>query len=372
MSLFSLSVLIASTIFLFIERPLSGLLVVEYDKISIVHIYIYTIAALASYLLYIYTNTSWRAKLRSLGFLLAASGLLIWSVFPDFFRGPMAGVNKAIGPIWLDNVSEVQPLWNSGVFYEIVIIGSITLFLIYVIYLYVTKELATCADLVIPSVSGFIVFLPLGMYQVRMCYYLILIVIICLAAFLDTLIRRISQANIGDIAKTSLRVSIIVCFILFLPVTGLLATPNDADEDAKSENGTSNLKSLSTFLNSYHESNSNTATVLTFLDFGPELLYRTDYNYIATPYHRNDQGILYNYRVMTEVDLAQVHSMLIERHVDLIVLCPESAEARFYDQATDEPTFYSRLITGDKPDFLKTVELPAELHDGFMVYRVIY
>lgn len=372
--IFSLSVLITSTVFLFIERPLSGLLVVEYDKISIVHLYVFSIAALASYLVHYFQYASIGSKLRSLGVLLATSGLLIWFVFPNFFRGPMAGINKAIVPIWLDKVTEVQPLWNSGVFFETVIVGSITLFLVFLMYLYITKELANYANLLIPSLSGFVVFFPLGIYQVRMCYYLMLIMTICLAAFLEALIRRISQVNTGEITKTLLRVATIIFFILFLPLTGEVATSNDKNENTDSENHSnrSNLKSLSLFLNSYRESNPETATILTYVDYGPELLYRTDYNYIATPYHRNDQGILYNYKVLTEVDLSEVHTMLAERHVDLIVLRPESAKAGSYKQSADEPTFHERLMAGDKPNFLEAVELPTGLNDGFMVYRVIY
>lgn len=371
--LFSLSVLMASTVFLLIERPVSGLLVVEYDKISIVHLYVFTISALASYLLNFHKTTSIGSKLRSVALLLAASGLLIWWVFPDFFRGPMAGVNKAIVPIWLDRVSEVQPLWKSGVFHEIAVIGSVALFLIYLVYLHMAKEFTTHANLVIPSVCGFVVFLPLGLYQVRMCTYLMLIVTICLAVFLDVLIRRISQANISDFAKTSLRVTTIVFFILLLPVTGLLATPDDTNEDTNDENGTnkSNLKSLSMFLNSYHESNPNTATILTFVDFGPELLYRTDYNYIATPYHRNDQGILFNYNVMAEKDLDKVEAMLAERAVGLIIICPHSMEGQFYKKTADRSTFYERLADGKTPPFLKEIEMPADLQDDYHSYRII-
>ncbi len=372
--LFSLSTFVASAVFLLIERPLSGLLVVEYDKISVVHVFVFAIAVLASYVLNCFRDAPAGHRLKTLGLILAAGGLSIWSVFPDFFHGPMAGVNKAIVPIWLNNVSEVQPLWKSGTYYETVVIGSIVLFLIYLIYLYMTKELTANTNLVIPSASGFIVFFPLGMYQIRMSTYLLLIIIICLATFLDALIRRISQANMGDFAKSSLRVVIIVFFIVFLPVAGLAVTPADKNEEAENENDAnkSNLKNLSIFLNAYHESNPNTATVLAFVDFSPELLYRTDYNYIATPYHRNDQGILFTYNVMTETDLTRVQDMLTERHVDLIVLCPESAEAGYFEPSADGLIFYERLVAGDKPDFLEAVELPAELRDRYMVYQVIY
>jgi len=75
---------------------------------------------------------------------------------------------------------------------------------------------------------------------------------------------------------------------------------------------------------------------------------------------------------MTEADQAQIPAMLSERHVDLIVLRPESAEAKIYNPAADELIFYERLMAGDVPDFLETVGLPAELNGRFMVYRVIY
>jgi hypothetical protein len=109
---------------------------------------------------------------------------------------------------------------------------------------------------------------------------------------------------------------------------------------------------------------------LTFLDFGPELLYRTDYNLIATPYHRNDQGILYDYEVMAAATDEQAQAMLEERMVDLLILSPESAERNFYAKTPDKTSFYERLIAGEKPAFLEEIDLSPDMKKSFRIYRI--
>ena len=40
------------------------------------------------------------------------------------------------------------------------------------------------------------------------------------------------------------------------------------------------------------EGNARKLRILAFIFYGPEILYRTGYEVLATPYHRNAQGIL--------------------------------------------------------------------------------
>jgi len=297
-----------------------------------------------------------------------ASGLAIWLVFPSFYQGPMAGINKAIIPIWLSKVSEAQPLWSLAPYNKTIIIGSIILFLLYFIYLVVTKRFKNHFNLLIPLISGFAIFFPLGVYQIRMDYYLLVIIIMLLAVFLDDIITSISNSKLSNFSKPLLRVVVMLLFILGLPGIGIATS---LDNDTKSETIEPDLKTLSSFLNDYQQTNPTAETILTFLDFGPELLYRTDFNLISTPYHRNDQGILYNYQVMAEDSMEQAQKPLAERSVDMLILCPESLEKHFYKTTLDQSTFYERLIAGENPAFLEEIDLPPELDKTFKVYRII-
>jgi len=367
--LFSLSIFMFSAIFLLIERPLSALFAVEYDKISIVYLFVFMLAVLATYLLTLIRSAALLPKLLESTLILGLSGLTIWFVFPTFYKGPLAGINKAIVPIWLSKVSEIQSLWSLDLSNKTIIIGSIMLALVYFIYLVAKQRFASKFNLLLPIISGFIIFLPLGIYQVRMDYYLLVITIMLLAVFLDDILTHISDSKLKDLYKPILRVGIMLLFILGLPLlAGIIDNSNNSSAGSNTTSK-ADLKTLSIFLNDYQKTDSEAKTILTYLDLGPELLYRTDFNLISTPYHRNDRGILYNYDLMAVDSFEQAREMLNERSVDLLILCPE-AEKNFYKHTADKSTFYERLIAGEKPFFLKEVDLSSELSHSYIIFKV--
>jgi hypothetical protein len=366
--LFSLSIFLFSTVFLLIERPPSHWFAAEYDKISVAHLFVFLLAVLATYLLTLIRSSRLCHKLIKSASILIASGFAIWLVYPAFYQGPMAGINRDIVLIWLSGVSEVQPLWSLEQYDQVIIIGSIVLFFIYLSYLVFKKRFADNLPLFMPLVCGFSIFLPLGIYQIRMDYYLLVLIIILLAVFLDDIIAFISKSNISNYLKPLLRITVILLFILGLPVIGLFASLDNA---TKVETTNPELLTLSIFLNEYRQTDPDAQTILTYLDFGPELLYRTDFNLISTPYHRNEQGILYNYQVMAAESFEDAQEMLEGRSVDLLLLCPKSAETNYYKKTADQSTFYERLTADEIPAFLEEVVLPTPLEESFRMYRII-
>lgn len=365
--LFSLTLFIFSTAALFIERPLSALFVTEYDKISIAHLFVFMLAVIATYLLTLIRKSALSARLLKAGVILITSCLTIYLVFPDFYGGPYSKLNQAIIPIWLSRVSEVQPVWALDPYNATIIIGSIILFLIYFIYLLMEQRFTEHLNLLTPLASGFAIFLPLGLYQVRMDYYLLVIIIFLLAVFLNNIISSISKLQIKNLYKPVLRVLVMFIFILGLPGVGILLLLNDP---AESDTINPDLKGITSFLNEYQQVNPQEQTILTFIDFGPQILYRTNYNIIAGPYHRNDSGILYTYEVMAADKFEQTKEMLDERSIDLILLCPDSTEKRFYKQTENKSTFYEQLVNGKSPEYLEKVDLPKELAESFILFKV--
>lgn len=365
---FSLSTFSFCLIFLLIERPASALLVIEYDKISIVHIFVLMLSILATYSLTLIKSNKLSHRILNLTLILIACGLAIWAAFPNFYHGPMAEVNKDIYPIWLNKVNETQPLWYAGINNKILIFGETILFFMYLIFLVITKRLKSQFTILLPLISGLAIFLPLTLYMIRMSYYYLIIIIIFLALFLDNIITYINTLKVKKFTQSILRSLIILIFILALPGTGLyfaVSSNNSSDNT-----GRYNIKALGSFLNEYQINHPDTKTILTFLDFGPELLYRTNYNVIATPYHRNDQGIMFNYLVMAAESNEQAYKMLKERSVDLLILCPESGEKEYYKKTPAMNTFYEQLVSGKKPAFLEEIDLSLELNKIFKVYRI--
>lgn len=367
---FSLSTFCFCIFFLLIERPLSTLFVIEYDKISIVHIFVLMLSVIATYFLTLIKSKALFNKIIKLTLILIYLGLVLWVIFPVFYQGPMAEVNKAIYPIWLNKVSETQSLWTTELSNRIIIIGQTSLFVMYLIYLVASKRFQSQLTFLLPLICGFVIFLPLTVYMIRMSYYFEIIIILLLAVFLDDIIAQINLLKKRDLTKSLIRVLVIIIFVLGLPGLGIFLNAlsnNSLENDTKIPD----IKELSTYLNNYQINHPDAKTILTLLDFGPELLYRTNYNTISTPYHRNDQGILFNYEVMAAESTEQVQKMLKERSVDLLILCPKSVEKLFYKKTTENSTFYEQLISGKKPAYLEEVDLSNELKDSFIVYQII-
>jgi hypothetical protein len=110
--------------------------------------------------------------------------------------------------------------------------------------------------------------------------------------------------------------------------------------------------------------------IVTHVDFGPEILYRTNCEVIATPYHRNAAGITDVYEIMTSDTDRQALSLINRRQADTILLCPKSTESSFYFKPNCRDTFYQRLKKDNYSDWLKKIELPKELSKDFVVVKV--
>ena len=110
-------------------------------------------------------------------------------------------------------------------------------------------------------------------------------------------------------------------------------------------------------------------TILTFIDLGPELLYRTRHQVLATPYHRNGDGIRDSHTIMTSDDLETAKAMMDERAVNLVLLCPNSAERVFFHVPKSDAHLYALLRDGTPPPWLVPVELPENLSGEFKLYE---
>jgi hypothetical protein len=106
-------------------------------------------------------------------------------------------------------------------------------------------------------------------------------------------------------------------------------------------------------------------TIAADVDYGPELLFRTPHNVIATPYHRNGPGILDTWDLLAAEPGPAAEAMIRRRSIDLILLCPAADPG--LRPAAAEGTLYEALATENPPPWATLVPLSAE---GFMLYRL--
>jgi len=110
-------------------------------------------------------------------------------------------------------------------------------------------------------------------------------------------------------------------------------------------------------------------TIVASANFGAELMYRTPHAVVATVHHRNVAGILAGHRLLQAVSDDRIRSILNERNVDLILLCPESRNETYIRSGADPQSLYFRLADGTVPAWLRAVTLPEEAH-RFKLFEV--
>jgi len=134
--------------------------------------------------------------------------------------------------------------------------------------------------------------------------------------------------------------------------------------------GRCKLKDLAPFLNASDGLGNRPQTIVTDLQFGPELLYRTEHRVLATPYHRNAQGILDAREILASPDMAVSLRLATERGVDLVLLCPSipSVFQRGTEGQGGSAGLGARLEEGRIPSWLHKVEIPIDSGSGFLLF----
>ena len=110
--------------------------------------------------------------------------------------------------------------------------------------------------------------------------------------------------------------------------------------------------------------------ILSFVFFGPEILYRTPHQVVGTPYQRNVAGIVDTYDFFSAADDRTAREIAERRGVDLVLICPLSYETKGYAARDGETTLYARLERDEPPDWLRSVALPAHFNGSFLLFEV--
>ena len=126
--------------------------------------------------------------------------------------------------------------------------------------------------------------------------------------------------------------------------------------------------------------------VLNDINFAPALLYWTDLRTVGGNYHRDNAGIVDNYKFFRATDLGEAHAIATQRGVDFVLVCGDGRKAEYaYTslarlkaamQSKDRPlvpdrTLYVQLIEGHPPAWLKRRDWPDDVHTGLWLYEVV-
>jgi hypothetical protein len=377
---FCLTLAVALGLALMLERPRQELLVVEFDRLSVFHVFLGGSLALVCLALRLADNLTslGRQTLTRLAMAMGSGALLllgVWSSFPKFFQGPFADVDPRIIPVWLDKVGELKPLFIPQV-------GLTGLALV----LFIPAAAGIFGALALAVwdrrrgnrpwlyvLFSLLVFAFLAQHQRRWITYAEILFTIVASELLCRAFNRL-DLRLSSPFRPLARFFLAALLCLGLWNLDLFVKPLVAQTSEPQLPLNIPLNGLCRFLNNRYGSGNSTGKprrILTHIHSGPEILYRTPCEVIGTPYHRNAAGILFTYEVMTALTDEAAYALVKKRNINLIILCISSNEAEIFTRADGQSTLYQRLRQGQVPAWLKGLPLPPELASSFRIFEVL-
>lgn len=375
----ALGLLAVTAVAVLLEHAPSQLLLVEYDRISVVH----GLLAVLVIAFWMPAASNWSERLgpRGRGVYAAAGALsaavLLLVTYPRFFGGPMVDVHPELKRTWLPYLTEFQPYLVphglAGVGRIFAYLGHAILALGVVIHGLRRERDTRRVSAWILVGAGLALFLPLGVRWVRFVGYAEMLGVIGAVVLLGRVLERVERSppRMGRSRARVLASSGILVGPLFLGAI-VMALGGErgriVQEAAATQTDACPVEALVSALNDVTGLGARPRTVLAHIDLGPVLLYRTSHAVVATPYHRNWRGILDWQTIVATRDPEQARALLAERGVDLVVPCGTGAP-RQRAAAEGPPAFADRLDSGAVPEWLHPAE-GIEPAAGFRIYEI--
>lgn len=378
---YSLALFIFTGAVLFLERPWHDLIRIEYDKVSIVHLFIFGLICLFWIVISYFNKLQqlFHEQRRVQRFTIASFGavivlLFVLLVFPGFYRGGYADIDPRILPIWLNGVEEVQsPLHRDFLTPLIQILGSAILGIIYIVVLIWKKHNEKLKGWVF-MLAGILLFASACMFERRLIAYGHIMTIVPLAALLDSVLRWESTYPIRlhflKLIRPLFRPLTIAVFCAGFLLIGYICQNMMGKEPSATGKDIVPLAQMCNELNKLDTKQARPPRILAFIDYGPEILYRTRYEVVGTPYHRNAQGILDTFKIMTAKSYDEAHELIRKRGIEMILISNSPGERNFNSGISKQSTFYERLSTEESVDWLSEIKLPQYLSFTYRLFQV--
>ena len=353
---------------LVLERPAAGLMAVEYDRLSVVHLAPFALLTLCALTALALPGAPMRKSYR-IAMTIAGAALIVivmglW--VPDFYRGPMAAMDPLVHEVWFRNNAEVSPLLKFDDLRRtgpktFAHLGLILLALPALLYQILHSQGESRRNWSILA-AFLIVSLLLALREVRWMGYPQVLALPPCIALLQTLFTRFSRPGL---ASAAVRVLAVIALATGPLIGGSLIrlTLPVAERGEPCE-----LPEMSQFLAENFSDRPH--RLLNFIYYGPELLYQTPHSVVATPYHRNTAGIGDTIKFLRATTDAAPKALIRSRQIDLVLICPNDPEAGNYRDTDGPPTLLMRLEADQPPPWLTPVPLPANLVQDFKLFRV--
>jgi hypothetical protein len=352
----------------------AGALTIEYDRLSVVHVLVAALAwgvwwALSKW----QRHTSHRSPSRAstvpvrLGMGLLAGGVALAAmaaVFPRFFGGPMVDVTDPVVRTWLSRVTELQPaLLPTEARRAGLLLANAGSALVVLPTLVPGLRRDARVLLLFVGITGC---LALALAQVRWITY----VQVMSAPALAMLVVHVRGRWSGEARTALVKRVVATAGLIAGPLLAGAALFQMASPDlVQGTEIACEPEAVATWLATDPRWRDAPRTIAAYTDLGPVILYRSHHRVLATPYHRNAQGIRAAYDLLSTVDDERALALAREGDIDLILLCPQLDQAFFASERGGRTTLYGRLVTGTGPVWLRPVPA-ADVPPGIRAYAV--
>jgi hypothetical protein len=213
------------------------------------------------------------------------------------------------------------------------------------------------------------VFVPLACYQVRWLGYAALFSV----PLATLLVVRWSDAwrgrGSGWSSQFAGSLPLMVVVLGFNAPALLPAAATTVPPILRGEHG-STLSEVARHLSAPTGLGAHPQTLMAFVDFGPELMYRTPHAVFSMPNHRPQPGFVESFNAMTAADPGIARAIVARMGVDLILVSTHPLEGNFYRREDGQSTFHRRLVEGRCPGWLSEIALPPKFGQGFRLFEV--
>ncbi|MBT5773957.1 MAG: hypothetical protein HOH95_06225 [Dehalococcoidia bacterium] len=340
---------------LLVERLPADWLATEYDKVSLPHLtagLAVLLVALAFEWIERRTTADRARLLRAIPVATVATAALLVA-FRGLIEGPSAEVDPRLIPIWLDHVSELEPLLPTDLpsfGWLLIALGPALIALPYVLAVsWRTRHDPTSLAWATLALF-FLAYFVLALWHVRFAPFAGIPLAIVSAQILGRMRDWATLIRLPILRRITWAITAPL-FIVGFMLIGSLVVATSSDAEGAADTATEcDLRAAAAAINS--QPNSADAVVFAHIDFGPELLYRTDSAIVAGPYHRNGRGILDVYDFFSSSDLDRSRQLAEERGTRFALVCDTPNEAGFFSAGTPGQSLYERLIDDDAPEWL--------------------
>lgn len=369
----SLGLIAMTTVAVLAEQSPEKLLEPVFERISIVH---WTLAAMAVILFAIISHIDrsrigGRQGLRFvttavIGSIFAGS---FWMLFPEFLNNPMTAHPGF--EAFMSNISGLNPIFDIHaprfgrlLIYE----GGALIAVTFSLWLLITKSEAREEPFWPMTTLLLLVFGILAAMQIRWGLY----VGVAAAPALAELTWRIAvKLGAGGARLRFLTAYGMVALSFGIGPIAAGQAISTMETTAKPRMPQANclIPNISRYLSDPATYGRKPNTILTRINYGPEIMYRTPHRVVATLHHHDLElaGIAALYRIMKAVDMDQARRWLQHSGVGLILICPTGKHP--YGTGAGNG-LYERLVSGRLPPWLEAVNLPASVDDGFRLFEL--